>query len=94
MKVAKPDQFTLSGWPAVGSFLMIVLAKALTALVVSYPLVWLANYEFAAGGTIRAIFGTNQVSYWRCVGLFAIWQAAWIRIKFSKPGMIEIQGKL
>lgn len=94
MKVAKPDQFTLRGWSAVGSFLMIVLAKALTALVVSYPLVWLVNYEFAAGGTIRAIFGTNQISYWRCVGLFAIWQVARIRIKFPNPGMIEIEGRL
>lgn len=92
MKIAKTDQFTLSGWSAVGALVMIVFAKAATALVLSYPLVWLANKEFATGGAIRAVFGTDQVSYWRCVGLFAIWHMARIRIKFSVPAQIEIVG--
>jgi hypothetical protein len=91
--VRKKDHFTLSGWPAVGVLATITITKALTALVMSYPLVWLANHEFSAGCVIRAIFGTDQVSYWRCVGLFAIWHAARVRIKFSGPAQIEIEGK-
>jgi hypothetical protein len=91
-KPGKTDQFTLSGWSAAGALAMIAVTKALTALVLSYPLVWLANHEFATGGAIRAVFGTDQVSYWRCVGLFAIWHVAQIRIKLSGPAKIEIQG--
>jgi hypothetical protein len=63
-----------------------------TALVLSFPLVWLANHEFAGGGVIRAVFGTDQVSYWRCVGLFAIWHIARVRIKLSGPAQIKIEG--
>lgn len=93
MKAAKTDHFTVTGWSAVGALVMIVLAKALTALVLSYPLVWLVNKEFATGGAIQAVFGTDHVSYWRCMGLFAIWHVARIRIKFSGPAQIEIEGK-
>lgn len=92
MTVGKTDHFTLGGWSAVGALAMIVLAKALTALVLSYPLVWLVNREFAAGTTIRAVLGADQVTYWHCVGLFAIWHVARIRIKFSGPAQIEILG--
>jgi len=93
MAVRNSSIFTLSGWRAVGVLLTIIITKTLTALVLSYPLAWLANREFAAGGAIRAVFGTDQVSYWRCVGLFAIWHAARVRIKFSGPAQIEIEGK-
>jgi len=89
----KANHLTLTGWPAGVAFALIALTKVLTALVLSYPLAWLANHEFAAGGAIRAVFGTNQVSYLRCLGLFAIWHVARIRIKFSGPAQIEIEGK-
>lgn len=92
MTVGKTDHLTLGGRSVAGALATIVLAKALTALVLSYPLVWLVNREFAAGGALRAVFGTDQVSYWRCVGLYAIWHVARIRIKFSGPAQIEILG--
>jgi len=92
MTVRNSNHVTLKGWPAVGAFLTITLTKVLTALVLSYPLVWLANHEFGDGGALRAVFGTERVSYWRCVGLFAIWHMARVRIKFSGPAQIEIEG--
>ena len=92
MTVGKTDHFTLRGWPAVSALVMIVLTKALTTFVLAYPLAWLANHEFAAGEAIRAIFGTDRVGFWRCVGLFAIWHVARIRIKISGPAQIEILG--
>lgn len=94
MTVRSSNHLTLTGWPAVGVVVTIAATRALTALVLSYPLVWLANHEFSAAGAIRAVFGTDQVGYWRCVGLFAIWNVARIRIKFSGPGQIKLEGKL
>jgi hypothetical protein len=76
----------------VGVLATIAAIRALTALVLSYPLVWLANKEFASGGAVRAAFGTDHVSYWRCVGLFAIWHVARIQIKFSGPEQIKMEG--
>ena len=92
MTVRNSNNITLTGWPAVGVLATIAAIRALTALVLSYPLVWLANKEFASGGAVRAAFGTDHVSYWRCVGLFAIWHVARIQIKFSGPEQIKIEG--
>lgn len=85
MTVSNSNNITLTGWPAVGVLATIAATRALTALVLSYPLVWLANIEFASGGAVQAAFGTDHISYWRCVGLFAIWHVARIQIKFSGP---------
>lgn len=94
MKVGKTDHSTLSGWSAVGALVMIVLTKALTALVLAYPLAWLATAVFGGGSAsaLRALFAEGHLSYWRCVGLFAIWHVARLRIKLSGPAQIEIQG--
>lgn len=92
MTVRSRNNITLTGWPAVGVLGIIAATRALTALVLSYPLVWLANIEFAAGGAIHLVFGADRLSYWRCVGLFAIWYVARIQIKFSGPGQIKIEG--
>jgi hypothetical protein len=91
MTVRNSNRLTLTGWPAVGVFATITITKALTALVMSLPLTWLFNRVFATGA-VRAIFGADRVSYWRCVGLFAIWFTARIRIKFSGPARIQIEG--
>jgi hydrogenase/urease accessory protein HupE len=91
MTVRKKDLTTLSGWPAMGVLATIAITKALTALVMSLPLAWLVNRVFAAGA-IHAIFGADRLSYWRCVGLFAIWFAARVKIKFSGPAQIEMEG--
>ena len=87
--IRKADQVT--GWPAVGVLMALTVTKALTALVMSFPIAWLINHVFASG-TIRAIFGADRVSYWHCVGMFAIWFAARLKIKFSGPALIEIEG--
>lgn len=91
MTVRKTDHSTLTGWSAVGVLATITVTKALTALVMSFPLAWLINHVFGAGA-IRAIFGASHFSYWRCVGLFAIWFAARVKIKFSGPAQIKIEG--
>lgn len=89
--VRKTDHLTLTGWSAVSALVTITLTKALTALVMSLPIAWLVNHVFAAG-VIQAIFGTYHFSYWRCVGLFAIWFSARVQIKFSGPAQIKIEG--
>ena len=96
MTVGKTDHSTLSGWPAVGALAMIVITKVITALVLAYPLAWLASAVFGGGSAsaLRALFAEDHLSYWRCVGLFAIWHVAQIRIKFSGPGQIKLEGKL
>lgn len=54
----------------------------------------LANKQsFGGGVTLHAILGENRLTYWRCVGLYAIWFAARVRIKFSGPAQITIEGK-
>ena len=65
----------------------------MTALVISFPLEWLDNHVFGVGA-IQALFGTGHFSYWRCVGMFAIWFAARVKIKFSGPVQIKIEGNL
>lgn len=92
MSVRNSNHLTLRGWPALGVIVTIAATKALTALVLSYPLVWLANQEFAAGGALHFVFGADRLSYWRCVGLFAIWHAARLRIKFSGPAQMKMEG--
>ena len=92
MKVGKTGNSTLSGWPAVAALVTVALTKALTALAMSFPLSWLASDVFGGGIVVRTLFGQGGLSYWRCVGLFAIWNLARIRIKFSGPAQIEIQG--
>ena len=94
--MGKTDNATLSGWPAVGALAMIVITKAITALVLAYPLAWLASAVFGGGSAsaLRALFAEGRLSYWRCVGLFAIWYVAQIRIEFSGPWQIKLAGKL
>jgi hypothetical protein len=77
----KDEGSTLKGWPAVSAFLMLVVANALTALALALPTSWLVNRVFAASA-IHAIFASNQLGYWRCVGVFAICFAAKGRIKW------------
>jgi hydrogenase/urease accessory protein HupE len=91
--VRKKDYLNLSGWSAVGVLATIAITKALTALVMSLPIAWLVNRVFAAGA-IHAIFGADRLSYWRCVGLFAISFAARVKIKFSGPSQLEKDGNV
>lgn len=93
MTVRKTSRSTVTGWSAVGALATIATAKTLTALVISFPLSWLINQVCAGGMAIHAIVGSDRLSYWRCVGLFAIWFAARVRIKFSGPSHITIEGK-
>lgn len=76
------ERLTLTGWPAMPVFLMLAFTQVLTALVMSLPITWLVNHVFAANA-IHAIFASDRLGYWRCVGLFAIWIAATARIKWS-----------
>ena len=78
----KDESLTLTGWPAVPVFLMLAVTGALTALVMSLPITWLVNHVFSAEA-IHAIFASDRLGYWRCVGMFAIWFAAKGRIKWS-----------
>ena len=91
MKVRDSNRLTLTGWPAVGIFMTMALTKVLTALVMSFPLAWLVSH-IATGGLLRFVFGADGLSYWRCVGLFAIWHTGRVRIKFSGPSHIKIEG--
>jgi hypothetical protein len=91
--VRKKDHSTLNGWAAMGALATVAVTKALTAFVISVPLSWLASYVFGGGVALRDLFGPDGLSYRRCLGLFAIWFAARVRIKFSGPGQIEIEGK-
>ena len=90
MTLGKKDHFTLSGWPAVGVMMALALTKSLTALIMSVPIVWLVRHIFS-GALLRLLFGADGLGYWRCVGLFAIWFAARIRITISGPSQIQIQ---
>lgn len=94
MTVRKTDHSTLTGWSAVGALATIAVTKTLTALLMSFPLAWLASHVFGGGVALRALFGEDHLRYWRCVGLFAIWFTARIRIKFSGPAQIKLVGDL
>jgi len=78
----KDESLTLTGWSAVPVFLMVAVTQVLTALVMSVPIIWLVNHVFAAKA-IHAIFASDRLGYWQCVGLFAIWFAAKARIKWT-----------
>lgn len=78
----KDESLTVTGWPAVPVFLMVAMTRVLTALVMSIPITWLVNHVFAANA-IRAVFASDRLGYWRCVGMFAIWFAATGRIKWT-----------
>jgi hypothetical protein len=43
MTVRKSNHLTLTGWPAVGVLATITVTKALTVLVMAYPLAWLVS---------------------------------------------------
>ena len=90
--VRNTDHSTLTGWSAVGALATIAITQTLTALLMSFPLSWLASKVFG-GVALHALIGENHLSFWRCVGLYAIWFAARIRIKFSGPTHITIEGK-
>lgn len=94
MTVRNSNDHTLTGWPAVGALAMILLTSVSTALVLAWPLAWLASAEFGGGSALRALVGEGHLGYWRCVGLFAMWHVARIRIKFSGPWKIKLEGKL
>jgi len=91
--VGKTDHVNLTGWPAVSVLLALMTTRVLTILVISSPIAWLINHVFAASA-IRAIFGADHFSYWRCVGLFAIWHSARVRIKISGLAQIKMEGDL
>lgn len=78
----KDDSLTWRGWSAVPVFLMLVATDALTALALALPISWLVNRVFAPS-LLHAVFSSNELGYWRCVGLFAIWFAAKGRIKLT-----------
>jgi len=78
----KDECLTLRGWPAVPVFLVLAGTQVLTALVISLPITWLVNHVFATSA-IRAIFASDRLGYWRCVGIFAIWFAATARINWT-----------
>ena len=80
----------VTGWAAVGYLVTVAITKVLTALLMSYPIMWLVRKIFGAA-LLRFAFGTD-LSYWRCVGLFLIWFLARVKIKFSDEALIEIQG--
>ena len=84
MTVRNSNHFTLTGWPAVGVFAIITTTKALTAIVIAWPLDWLANHVFSPS-LMLALWGEDHLSYWRCIGMFAIWHVARARINFSGP---------
>lgn len=78
----KDESVTLASWSAVPFFLMVAVTQVLTALVMSLPITWLVNHVFSANA-IHAIFVTDRLGYWRCVGMFVIWFAAKGRIKWT-----------
>jgi hypothetical protein len=86
----KTDHVT--GWYGVGVLATIAAARMLTALVISFPTTWLVRHIFA-DAPLRFVFGADGFSYWRCAGLFVIWFTARVRVKFSWPAQIEIQGE-
>lgn len=81
----------VTGWSAVAFLARIAIEKMLTAVVSSFPIMWLVRHT-VADATLRFVFGADGFSYWRCVGLFAVWFTAQVRIRFSGPALIEIEG--
>ena len=78
----KDESRTLTSWTAVPIFLMAVVTRVLTSLVMSLPITWLVN-DVLSANAIHAIFASDRLGYWRCVGMYAIWFAATGRIKWT-----------
>lgn len=76
------ESLKVKGWLAVPVFLMLLATNALTALALALPITWLVNRVFAPS-LLHAVFANDQLGYWKCVGMFAIWFAAKGRIKWS-----------
>jgi hypothetical protein len=76
----------------VGTLATILITQTSTALLMSFPLSWLASRIFG-GVVFQTLLGESRLSYWRCVGLYAIWFVARVKIKFSGPAHIAIEGK-
>lgn len=81
----------VTGWSTVGFLARIAFEKMLTAVLTSFPIMWLVRHT-VADTTLRFVFGADGFSYWHCVGLFVIWFTARVRIKFSGPALIAIEG--
>ena len=81
----------VTGWSAVAFLARIAIEKMLTALVTSFPIMWMVRHT-VADPPLRFVFGTDGFSYWHCVGLFVIWFTARVRIKISGPAVIKIDG--
>lgn len=84
----KDEGLTLTGWLAVPVFLMMAITQVLTALVMSLPITWLVNRVFSANA-IHTIFASDRLGYWRCVGMFAIWFAAKVRINWTTKSSMK-----
>ncbi len=93
MSVRNSNHLTLTGWPAVGAMMALAAIRSLTALLAAVPILWLGRHIFD-GVLLRFAFGADGLTYWRCVGLFAIWFAARVKIKFSGPTQIQMKGDL
>jgi hypothetical protein len=91
MTVRNSNHVTLTGWPAVGAMMALAAIRSLAALLAAGPILWLGRHIFD-GVLLRFVFGAEGLTYWRCVGLLAIWHVARLRIKFSAPAQIKIQG--
>jgi hypothetical protein len=85
MKV-ESESVTLRGWDAVIGMAGVLLSWAGTALLMSFPIVWMINHVFAVGA-IHAVFGVDRFGYWQCVMLFAIWYCA--KVKFTFPNTLK-----
>ena len=75
------ESLTVKGWLAVPVFLAQLVTSALTALATALPITWLVNRVFSPT-LLHAVFANDQLGYWQCVGMFAIWYAAKGRIKW------------
>jgi hypothetical protein len=80
----------VTGWSAAGILATITVTRALTAFVISFPITWLVRHIFATA-PLGFAFGADGFTYWRCVGLFAVWFAARVKIKFSGPAPINVE---
>jgi hypothetical protein len=78
----KGDNTSLTGWSAIGMYPILAATQMVTALAMSLPITWLINHVFSPKA-LYAVFASDRLGYWRCVGLFAIWSAATARIKWT-----------
>jgi hypothetical protein len=87
--IRKTDHVT--GWSAVSFLATITATKALTAFVIAFPITWLVRHILGSA-LLGLAFGADGFTYWRCVGLFGVWFVARLKIRFSGPSQIELQG--